>query len=205
MHDPQIRPVSPRLLGEWTDIPRYFIVTDLIDGETLAERLKCGPMSPDEAAKLLAEVARVIDYAPRSETGEYLPRQRRPTARRRFRPCSLPRRPDRRQRPAGDIGLQFAGTTGRETTRRTMRHLESRRHPVRDADRQTALRGRQPGTAATDDPLGCGSRTSDGSASVRISFTIRRQARNIDGQVSKREKLPILKEDRDHLTTATLP
>ncbi|MBY0460034.1 MAG: serine/threonine protein kinase, partial [Gemmataceae bacterium] len=41
----------------------YFIVTDLIDGETLAERLKRGPMPPDEAAKLLAEVARVIDYA----------------------------------------------------------------------------------------------------------------------------------------------
>ena len=41
----------------------YFIVTDLIDGETLAERLKRGPMSPIEAAQLLAEVARVIDYA----------------------------------------------------------------------------------------------------------------------------------------------
>ena len=41
----------------------YFLVTDLIDGETLAERLKRGPMSPAEAVKLLAEVARVIDYA----------------------------------------------------------------------------------------------------------------------------------------------
>ena len=41
----------------------YFIVTDLIDGESLAERLGRGPMSPIEAAKLLAEVARVIDFA----------------------------------------------------------------------------------------------------------------------------------------------
>ncbi len=41
----------------------YFIVTDLIDGETLAERLRRGPVPPAEAVKLLAEVARVIDYA----------------------------------------------------------------------------------------------------------------------------------------------
>ncbi len=41
----------------------FFLVTDLIDGETLADRLKRGPMQPAEAAKLLAQVARVIDYA----------------------------------------------------------------------------------------------------------------------------------------------
>ena len=41
----------------------FFIVTDLVDGETLAARLRRGPMPPAEAAKLLAEVARVIDYA----------------------------------------------------------------------------------------------------------------------------------------------
>ena len=41
----------------------YFIITDLIDGETLADRLRRGPVPPAEAAKLLAEVARVIEYA----------------------------------------------------------------------------------------------------------------------------------------------
>jgi tRNA A-37 threonylcarbamoyl transferase component Bud32 len=41
----------------------YFIVTDLIDGETLADRLKRGPMPHADAVKLLAEVARAIDYA----------------------------------------------------------------------------------------------------------------------------------------------
>ena len=41
----------------------YFIVTDLIDGETLADRLRRGPVPSAEAAKLLAEVARVIAYA----------------------------------------------------------------------------------------------------------------------------------------------
>jgi serine/threonine protein kinase len=40
----------------------FFLVTDLIDGETLAERLKRGSI-PTAAAKLLAEVARAIDYA----------------------------------------------------------------------------------------------------------------------------------------------
>lgn len=41
----------------------FFIVTDLIDGETLADRLRRGPVPPAEAAKLLVEVARVIAYA----------------------------------------------------------------------------------------------------------------------------------------------
>ncbi len=41
----------------------YFLVTDLIDGETLAGRLKRGPVSSAEAVRLLAEIARVIDYA----------------------------------------------------------------------------------------------------------------------------------------------
>ncbi len=41
----------------------FFLVTDLIDGETLADRLKRGPLLPADAVRLLAEVARVIDYA----------------------------------------------------------------------------------------------------------------------------------------------
>jgi serine/threonine protein kinase len=41
----------------------YFLVTDLIEGETLADRLRRGPMPPAEAVKVLAEVARAIDYA----------------------------------------------------------------------------------------------------------------------------------------------
>lgn len=41
----------------------YFIVTDLIEGQTLAERLERERMPVAEAAKLLAQVARVIDYA----------------------------------------------------------------------------------------------------------------------------------------------
>ncbi|MFO0824813.1 MAG: serine/threonine-protein kinase [Gemmataceae bacterium] len=41
----------------------YVLVSDLIDGETLADRLRCGPMSPTDAVKVLAAVARAIDYA----------------------------------------------------------------------------------------------------------------------------------------------
>ncbi len=41
----------------------YFIVADLIEGQTLAERLQRGRMPVGEAVTLLAQVARVIDYA----------------------------------------------------------------------------------------------------------------------------------------------
>jgi tRNA A-37 threonylcarbamoyl transferase component Bud32 len=43
----------------------YFLVTDLIDGETLADRLKRGPMRSADAVMLLVDVARAIDYAHR--------------------------------------------------------------------------------------------------------------------------------------------
>ena len=43
----------------------YFIVSDLIDGSTLAERLGRGKLSVEESVKLVAQVARIIDYAHR--------------------------------------------------------------------------------------------------------------------------------------------
>ncbi len=43
----------------------YFIVADLINGVTLAERLRQGKPSVEEAVKLVAQVARIIDYAHR--------------------------------------------------------------------------------------------------------------------------------------------
>ncbi len=43
----------------------YFTVSDLIDGVTLAERLRQGKPTVEESVKLVAQVARVIDYAHR--------------------------------------------------------------------------------------------------------------------------------------------
>src|SRR5262245_15604965 len=41
----------------------HFIVTELVEGETLAERLRHGPMSPDEAVSVALDVSRALEAA----------------------------------------------------------------------------------------------------------------------------------------------
>ena len=45
------------------DDGRYYIVSKLVDGESLADRLRRGPVPPADAARLVAEVARTLEFA----------------------------------------------------------------------------------------------------------------------------------------------
>ncbi len=79
---------------------RAYLVSEFIEGTTLADRLRAGPLTPAEAAALLAEVAEALDHAapswgrsPRPETVEHLARRARASPPGRLR--TRPRRPRR--------------------------------------------------------------------------------------------------------------
>ncbi len=41
---------------------QHYFAMDLIEGQSLADRLRSGPLEPESAARLLADVARAVDY-----------------------------------------------------------------------------------------------------------------------------------------------
>src|SRR5690606_18250814 len=56
-------PGLARLLGAGTDQGRAFLVTPLVAGESLAERLRRGPLDEREAARIAREVAAALAHA----------------------------------------------------------------------------------------------------------------------------------------------